>query len=328
VNPEDYRTQTLQEDFVLNFITVKTQVTMGYSYSKDCIVIHDSCTTSLDTDNFVSKIDLSFLDPPFNQDKAYNQWDDNLPPEEYWEWMQEVCSKIYALTSDGGAIYFMQREKNTEFVLQCLRDSGWTFQNLIVWKKKTSAVPGTKRFGKHYQIIGFATKGKTPRVFNRLRIDPPLPADYKYTRENGIFVTDVWDDIRELTSGYFAGDEALRDAEGNRLHKQQTPIQLLLRIILSSTNPGDVVFDPFAGSGTTLVVSEQLARKSIGIELDAFNVELIQNRLAEQRESDDVSRCLKDYVCTPNLELIWGKEQLAPHNPDFSKQMKLFESKQ
>ncbi len=301
---------------------------MGYSYSKDCIVIHDSCTTSLDTDNFVSKIDLSFLDPPFNQDKAYNQWDDNLPPEEYWEWMQEVCSKIYALTSDGGAIYFMQREKNTEFVLQCLRDSGWTFQNLIVWKKKTSAVPGTKRFGKHYQIIGFATKGKTPRVFNRLRIDPPLPADYKYTRENGIFVTDVWDDIRELTSGYFAGDEALRDAEGNRLHKQQTPIQLLLRIILSSTNPGDVVFDPFAGSGTTLVVSEQLARKSIGIELDAFNVELIQNRLAEQRESDDVSRCLKDYVCTPNLELIWGKEQLAPHNPDFSKQMKLFESKQ
>ena len=328
MNPEDYRTQTLQEDFVLNFITVKTQVTMGYSYSKDCIVIHDSCTTSLDTDNFVSKIDLSFLDPPFNQDKAYNQWDDNLPPEEYWEWMQEVCSKIYALTSDGGAIYFMQREKNTEFVLQCLRDSGWTFQNLIVWKKKTSAVPGTKRFGKHYQIIGFATKGKTPRVFNRLRIDPPLPADYKYTRENGIFVTDVWDDIRELTSGYFAGDEALRDAEGNRLHKQQTPIQLLLRIILSSTNPGDVVLDPFAGSGTTLVVSEQLARKSIGIELDAFNVELIQNRLAEQRESDDVSRCLKDYVCTPNLELIWGKEQLAPHNPDFSKQMKLFESKQ
>ncbi len=89
--------------------------------------------------------------------------------------MQEVCTKIYALTSDGGAIYFMQREKNTEFVLQCLRDSGWTFQNLVVWKKKTSAVPGMKRFGKHYQIIGFATKGKTPRVFNRLRIDPPLP---------------------------------------------------------------------------------------------------------------------------------------------------------
>ena len=84
---------------------------MGNSFSKDCIVLHDSCTTALDTSNFISKIDLSFLDPPFNQDKAYNQWNDNLPPEEYWEWMREVCSKVYALTSDGGAIYFMQREK-------------------------------------------------------------------------------------------------------------------------------------------------------------------------------------------------------------------------
>ena len=272
---------------------------MESSFYKNCIVLQENCIAVLNSRNFVSKIDLSFLDPPFNQDKAYNQWDDNLPPEKYWEWMREVCAKIYTLTSDGGAIYFMQREKNTEFVLQCLRDSGWTFQNLIVWKKKTSAVPGMKRFGKHYQIIAFATKDKTPRVFNRLRIDPPLPADYKHARENGMFVTDVWDDIRELTSGYFAGDEALRDVDGNRMHKQQTPIQLLLRIILSSTNPGDVVLDPFAGSGTTLVVSEQVVRKSIGIEIDIHNVKLIQDRLAEQREADDVSRFLKDYACTP-----------------------------
>jgi len=125
-----------------------------------------------------------------------------------------------------------------------------------------------------------------------------------------MFVTDVWDDIRELTSGYFAGDEALRDADGNRLHKQQAPIQLLLRIILSSTNPGDVVLDPFAGSGTTLVVAEQLERKSVGIELDSQNVALIENRLAEQRESDDVSRFFKDYVCTPDLEAILGGHSL------------------
>ena len=301
---------------------------MPKSIYKNCIVIQDNCTETLDSSNFLSNVDLSFLDPPFNQDKAYNEWNDNLPSDKYWEWMQEVCAKIYALTSDGGAIYFMQREKNTEFVLQCLRDSGWTFQNLIVWKKKTSAVPGAKRFGKHYQIIGFATKGKTPRVFNRLRIDPPLPADYKYVRENGMYVTDVWDDIRELTSGYFAGDEALRDRDGNRLHKQQTPIQLLLRIILSSTNPGDVVLDPFAGSGTSMVVSEQLGRKSIGIELDLFNIQIIEKRLAEQRKADDVSRFFKDYSCTENLEAIWGNGQTGLPHPTFSKQLTLFESKQ
>lgn len=283
---------------------------MGTSFRKNCIVLHESCTTALEGERIASKIDLAFLDPPFNQDKAYNAWDDNLPPAKYWEWMHEICAKVYTLTSDGGAIYFMQREKNAEFVLQCLRDTGWAFQNLIIWKKKTSAVPGLKRFGKHYQVIAFATKGKTPRVFHRLRIDPPLPAGYKHARENGMFVTDVWDDIRELTSGYFAGDEALRDAAGNRLHKQQAPIQLLLRIILSSTNPGDVVLDPFAGSGTTLVAAEQLGRHAIGIELDSHNVTLIQNRIAEQRKSDDVSRFFTDYIHTPNLETIWGKGQL------------------
>jgi DNA modification methylase len=280
---------------------------MGNSSQKNYLVLHENCTTALNDSDVAASVDLSFLDPPFNQDKAYNAWDDNMPPEKYWEWMRQICAKAYALTSDGGAIYFMQREKNTEFVLRCLRDAGWTFQNLIIWKKKTSAVPGVKRFGKHYQVIAFATKGKTPRVFHRLRIDPPLPAGYKHARENGMFVTDVWDDIRELTSGYFAGDEALRDAGGNRLHKQQAPIQLLLRIILSSTDPGDVVLDPFAGSGTTLVVAEQLGRKSVGIELDSQNVALIENRLAERRESDDVSRFFKDYVCTPDLETVWGK---------------------
>ena len=290
-------------------------------------VLHGDCASLLDRQNTsFGHVDLIFLDPPFNQDKGYNEWDDNLPEAQYWKWMGDVCAKIYDRTASGGAIYFMQREKKTESVLRCLRESGWTFQNLIIWKKKTSAVPGMNRFGKHYQIIAFATKGERPRVFHRLRINPPLPAGYKYERENGMFVTDVWDDIRELTSGYFAGDEALRDAEGDRLHKQQTPVQLLLRIILSSTDPGDVVLDPFAGSGTTLVVSEQLGRKSIGIELDKINVKIIEERLAGKRESDNISGSFKDYECTPDLATIWGRTKSRATAT--LKQGKLFESNQ
>lgn len=193
-------------------------------------------------------------------------------------------------------------------------------------EKENVRCPRNESFGKHYQIIAFATKGERPRVFHRLRINPPLPAGYKYERENGMFLTDVWDDIRELTSGYFAGDEALRDAEGNRLHKQQTPIQLLLRIILSSTNPSDVVLDPFAGSGTTLVVAEQLGRKSIGIELDKVNVKIVEERLAEKREADDILGLFKDYECTADLEAIWGQaKSRASATP---KQIALFESNQ
>ena len=268
-------------------------------------IIQGDCLEYLSGESFPEKFNLTFLDPPFNQNKDYNYFDDNLPMEEYWEMMRKVCEGIHKNTSEGGAIYFMQREKNTEFVLQCLRESGWTLQNLIIWKKKTSAVPCSTKYGIHYQIIAFATKG-SPRVFNRLRISPPLPPNYKFERENGVYVTDVWDDIRELTSGYFAGDEAIRKSDGERFHKQQTPLALLLRIILSSTKPNDVVFDPFAGTGTTLVVAEQLERKYLGIEIDPGNVECILKRLQSIRDADSIDKYYKGFTYTENLTEIWN----------------------
>ena len=218
--------------------------------------------------------------------------------------MREVCKLTLKHSSEGAAMYFMQREKNTENVLRVLREAGWHFQNLIVWRKKTSAIPSEVRYGKAYQVIAFATKGKRARAFNRLRIDPPLPNGYK-PRDRGIFVTDVWDDIRELTSGYFAGDEALRDDDGERVHKQQSPVALLLRMILSSTNPGDCVFDPFAGTGTTLVVASQLRRFSVGIEKDKVNYDCIESRLRDARDADSIMHYRDDYIHTPSLNEIW-----------------------
>lgn len=263
-----------------------------------------------DCENFLknykgSTFDLTFFDPPFNQDKEYNNHHDNMNPADYWNWMKRICSLIYQKSSDGAAIYFMQREKNTQYVLQTLESTNWTFQNLIIWKKKTSAIPSSIRFGKHYQIIGFATKGKTPRVFNKLRIDPPLLQTEKRRRPNGMFLTDVWDDIRELTSGYFAGDEPLRFDDGERVHKQQSPVRLLTRIILSSTDVGDVVFDPFAGTGTTLVAAKQLQRNSIGVEIDPMNVSFIKRRSSRIRKSDNILKFRSDYKFTDSLEKIW-----------------------
>ena len=269
-------------------------------------IINENCLPLLNSARLDTKISLTFLDPPFNQGKDYNFHEDDMEVREYWEMMTEVCRKTFENTLEGGSIYFMQREKNAENVLRCLRESKWSFQNFIIWKKKTSAVPGINRFGKHYQIIAFATKGEKPRVFNRLRISPPLPPNYKLERENGIFVTDVWDDIRELTSGYFAGNEAIRNGNGERLHKQQSPIALLLRIILSSSKIGDTIFDPFAGTGTTLVVAHQLQRNSIGVEIDPQNVNCINERLTYVRESDLIQKYFKDYIFTDNLEQIWG----------------------
>ena len=273
-------------------------------------VLEGDCLTYLD-DSSISNIHLTFLDPPYRQGKDYRFFDDNQPEEKYWAWLKEILSKVYDTTVEGGAIYFMQREKNAEQVLRLLRETNWTFQNLIVWKKRTSAVPSNFRFSKQYQIIAYATKGDRPRVFNKLRIDYPLYPEHKYPRKNGIFVPDVWDDIRELTSGYFAGDEAIRDSRGKRVHTQQSPVALLLRIILSSTVPGDTVLDPLAGTGPALVVAKQLGRNSVGIEIDPEYAKIIKSRLESLRPSDDISRYYNYYRFTPNLEEIWQPEKAA-----------------
>ena len=254
-----------------------------------------------------TRCDLSFVDPPFNQGKEYRYFNDKQDETEYWRWMQEVLAALFEVTSNGGAVYFMQREKNAEFVLEALRNTGWKLQNLIIWKKMASAVPCSNKYGKHYQIIAYAVKGEKPRLFNRLRIQPPMLPHHKLPREKGLYVTDVWDDIRELTSGYYAGKEVLRDENNNRFHKQQAPIALLLRILLASSMPGDRVLDPFAGTGTTCVVGQQLGRETTGIELDPQNVAYIKKRLASVRTGDNIDKYYAYYGFTPNLDKIWGE---------------------
>jgi DNA modification methylase len=272
-------------------------------------VIEGDCLKYLNK-NSMPDVHLTYFDPPYRQGKDYRFFDDTQPEREYWSWIKETLSRVREITDEGGAIYFMQREKNAEMVLRTLREAGWTFQNLIIWKKRTSAVPSEHRFGKQHQIIVFSTKGGKPRVFNKLRVDLPLLPEHRYERENGVYLTDVWDDIRELTSGYFAGDEAIRDIEGKRVHTQQSPVALLLRIILSSTMPGDTVLDPLAGTGTALVVAKQLGRNYIGIEIDPEYVKIIEKRLNSLRSSDDVSRYFDYYRFTPNLKELWQRKDV------------------
>ena len=270
-------------------------------YHNDCIDVIPTLRNN--------NINLTFLDPPFNQGKDYENHDDFMPESDYWQMMKNICQAVYDKTKSGGSIYFMQREKNTRYVLNVLESTGWHFQNIIIWKKKTSAVPMCYRYGKNYQVITFATKGERPNVFNKLRIDPAPPPNYKLDRKNGLYVTDVWDDIRELTSGYFAGSEPLNDNNNTgRFHKQQTSLAILLRIILSSTKKNDTVLDPFAGTGTTSLVAAQLNRNSISIEKAKKNVSCIKKRIETIRKVDDITRYYDSYHFTENLDDIWGSK--------------------
>ena len=91
---------------------------------------------------------------------------------------------------------------------------------------------------------------------------------------------------------------------------------LLLRIILTSSLPGDTVFDPLAGSGTTLVVSYQMNRNSVGIEIDPDYVEIIEKRLKSLRPADDVVKYRHYYRFTPNLEEIWHSATLLSNREE------------
>jgi len=95
-------------------------------------IINDDCLNVLENCSISENIDLTFLDPPFNQQKEYAYHDDNMSEKDYWNMMTRICESVFRLTEKGGAVYFMQREKNAEFVLKSLRESGWRLQNLIL----------------------------------------------------------------------------------------------------------------------------------------------------------------------------------------------------
>ena len=248
---------------------------------------------------------MTFLDPPFNQGKDYEEHDDNMDDDEYWSWIWRVCALVAGRTVQGGALYFMHREKNLKRLISTVESTGWTIQNIIIWKKKTSAVPGAYRYSKAYQPIIYATLGDKPRTFNKLRIDPTLLVTEKVKRKNGVYLTDIWDDIREMTSGFYAGDEALRDTfTKERVHKQQSPLRLLARMILTSTIPGDTVFDPFAGTGTTGVAADWLGRQSILIEKNSEHAGVIQARIVTGRDAEHLIGLENEYKFTENLHKI------------------------
>jgi len=104
---------------------------------------------------------------------------------------------------------------------------------------------------------------------------------------------------------------------------QQSPLALLLRIVLASTNVGDWVLDPFAGTGTTGVVAEQLGRHCVLIENASRNVQMIRRRLEVQRPADSILRWRHYYRFTPNLEEIWPSDGIPVWGRET--QMALFE---
>lgn len=229
-------------------------------------LFHGDCIPWLKTIPHES-VDLFFADPPFNLKKDYGKGvKDDMSPEEYINWCFEWVDLAIPLLSQGGALWLYNLPKwNIMIGAHLMKNSELLFRHQVAISMKVGLpIPG-KLSPVHYSLLYF-TKGK-PRTFVRPRTPIELCRhcggeikDYGGHRNKmnpeGVNLTDVWTDLSPV-----------RHRKDKNRAANALPEKMLERILTISSKPGDMVLDPFGGSGTTYAVAERMERRWLGIEL-------------------------------------------------------------
>ena len=229
-----------------------------------------------------SSIDLIFADPPYNIGKNFNGRKDRWPSDEaYLSWCYQWLDLCIMKIKPNGSLYVMTATQNMPFFDIFLRQR-LSILSRIIWAYDSSGVQARKYFGSLYEPILFCVKDKDNYTFNaddilvkartgatRKLIDhrKPVPTVYNSKKIPG----NVWNIPRVR----YRMDEYEN-------HPTQKPTALLDRIVRASSNPGDLVLDPFSGTFTTSYVAQALGRNSIGIEIEEEYVKIGLRRLAIQ----------------------------------------------
>jgi len=214
-------------------------------------------------------VDTIFADPPFNLGKEYGEnTDDSLPDDRYIGWCGEWLTECVRVLKPGGSLFLYNLPKWNVLLGAFLHQLGLEFRHWIAIEISACLpIPG-RLHPSHYSLL-YYSKGK-PKTFYRIRT-PILTCrhcggevkDYGGHRgamnPNGVTLKDVWTDIPPVRHWKFKS----RDRRANALSTK-----ILDRVIEMSTEPGDLVLDPFGGSGTTFVVCEAKHRHWIGAEID------------------------------------------------------------
>ena len=240
-----------------------------------------------------NSIDLIFADPPYNIGKDFgnnkDQWES---VDAYIDWCKKWIDECMRVLKDNGTMYFMTATQHMPY-LDVYASRKYHVLSRIVWTYDSSGVQSKKMFGSLYEPILMICKNeKSPYTFNTedilveaktgavrklidYRKDPPQPYNTKKVPGN------VW----EFSRVRFKMDEYEN-------HPTQKPEALLERIIKASSNKGDIVLDPFAGSFTTCAVALKLGRKTLGIDLnsDYFEIGIRRTGIAYEYKGKKLSK--------------------------------------
>lgn len=221
--------------------------------------------------------DLILTDPPYNVNyeggalkKRHKIANDNLSPEDFTVFLSETFRNGYASLKDGGSLYSFCATKSWDSFRRSLENSGFTYQQMIVWVKN-AIVLGRSPYQHMFEPILFCRKGEksTSWFGNRKQKDVIENIDLMDEYQLRMFVKDQWE-----------GTDVIKANKPNasKLHPTMKPIKLLEIMVRNSSLEGDTVLDLFGGSGSTLVTCEQMKRKSLTIEIDPAFVDVIIDR--------------------------------------------------
>ena len=226
-------------------------------------------------------VDVIFADPPYNLqlenelsrpdsskvDAVNDDWDQFDSFKDYDNFSRLWLKEAQRILKPNGTIWVIGSYHNIFRIGYILQDLGYWILNDIIWQK-ANPMPNFKgtRFTNAHETIIWASKNKNSKkyVFNYEAM--------KSLNEN-----------TQMRSDWFLpicnGHERLKDSKGKKVHSTQKPESLLHRVIISSSNPGDIILDPFFGTGTTGAVAKKLSRSFIGIERDNKYISHAQKRI-------------------------------------------------